>query len=100
MLLSVLFIGLGSAIFHPEGSRVVYFAAQARRGFAQSIYQLGGNTGNALAPLFTALIFVPFGQKGAGWFVIVAALGMAVLFWVSKWYALQLHQLKIVRTEQ
>ncbi|KHF27921.1 Fosmidomycin resistance protein [Anoxybacillus sp. BCO1] len=51
VLLSVLFIGLGSAIFHPEGSRVVYFAAQARRGFAQSIYQLGGNTGNALAPL-------------------------------------------------
>lgn len=99
MLLSVLFIGFGSAIFHPEGSRVVYFAARARRGFAQSIYQLGGNTGNALAPLFTALIFVPFGQKGAVWFVIVAALGMIVLFWVSKWYAVQLHQVNKRRKE-
>ncbi|SFA46867.1 MFS transporter, FSR family, fosmidomycin resistance protein [Anoxybacillus pushchinoensis] len=99
VLLSVLFIGFGSAIFHPEGSRVVYFAARARRGFAQSIYQLGGNTGNALAPLFTALIFVPFGQKGAGWFVIVAALGMVVLFWVSKWYAVQLHQVNERRKE-
>lgn len=94
VLLSVLFIGLGSAVFHPEGSRVVYLAARARRGFAQSIYQLGGNTGNALAPLFTALIFVPFGQKGAGWFAFVAAVGMTVLFWVSKWYAVQLYQVK------
>ncbi|MCL6586034.1 MAG: MFS transporter [Anoxybacillus sp.] len=87
VLLAVLFIGLGSAVFHPEGSRVVYFAAGEKRGLAQSIYQVGGNTGNALAPLFTALIFVPFGQKGAGWFALVALTGMVVLFWVSKWYA-------------
>ncbi|ANB60791.1 MFS transporter [Anoxybacteroides amylolyticum] len=87
VLFAVLFIGLGSAVFHPEGSRVVYFAAGEKRGLAQSIYQVGGNTGNALAPLFTALIFVPFGQKGAGWFALVALVGMLVLFWVSKWYA-------------
>ncbi|RAK16893.1 FSR family fosmidomycin resistance protein-like MFS transporter [Anoxybacillus vitaminiphilus] len=92
VLLSVLLVGLGSAVFHPEGARVVYFAAGAKRGFAQSIYQVGGNTGNALAPLFTALVFVPFGQKGAGWFTIVAMIGIIVLFRVSQWYSRKLEQ--------
>src|SRR5699024_10128036 len=59
ILISVFFIGLGSAIFHPEGSRVAYLAAGTRRGLAQSIYQVGGNTGQASAPLITALILVP-----------------------------------------
>ncbi|MBS2772176.1 MFS transporter [Anoxybacteroides rupiense] len=92
VLLSVLLVGLGSAVFHPEGARVVYFAAGERRGFAQSIYQVGGNTGNALAPLFTALIFVPFGQKGAGWFTMVALLGIMILSRVSRWYSHKLEQ--------
>lgn len=87
VLLSVLLVGLGSAVFHPEGARVVYYAAGSKRGFAQSIYQVGGNTGNALAPVFTALVFVPFGQKGAGWFTIVAIIGIILLFRVSQWYA-------------
>jgi MFS transporter, FSR family, fosmidomycin resistance protein len=90
IILSVLFIGFGSAIFHPEGSRVAYMAAGNRRGLAQSIYQVGGNTGQSLAPLITAFIFVPFGQKGALWFSIVAILGVIVLFHVSNWYSEQL----------
>ncbi|MGX1902321.1 MFS transporter [Thermolongibacillus altinsuensis] len=90
ILISILFVGLGSAIFHPEGSRVTFLAAGSRRGFAQSIYQVGGNTGNALAPVFTALIFVPFGQFGAIWFTALAALGLVLLFSVSQWYSLQL----------
>ncbi|AGE22162.1 MULTISPECIES: MFS transporter [Geobacillus] len=90
VLLSALLVGIGSAVFHPEGSRVVYLAAGARRAFAQSIYQVGGNTGNALAPLFTALIFVPFGQKGAAWFTLAAALGITVLWRVSQWYGHEL----------
>ena len=64
ILISVFFIGLGSAIFHPEGSRVAYLAAGNRRGLAQSIYQVGGNSGQALAPLITALVLVPLGQFG------------------------------------
>ncbi|MGM0854178.1 MAG: MFS transporter [Bacillota bacterium] len=90
IILSVLFIGFGSAIFHPEGSRVAYMAAGNRRGLAQSIYQVGGNTGQSLAPLITAFIFVPFGQKGALWFSIVAILGVIVLVHVSNWYSEQL----------
>ncbi|WP_173108129.1 MFS transporter [Bacillus sp. KH172YL63] len=87
IILSVLLIGFGSAIFHPEGSRVAYMAAGRRRGLAQSIYQVGGNTGQSLAPLITAFVFVPYGQKGALWFSILAVIGIIVLFSVSRWYA-------------
>lgn len=86
IVVSVLFIGLGSAVFHPEGSRVAYMAAGTKRGLAQSIYQVGGNTGQALAPLITALILVPLGQKGASWFSIVAALAVILLIYIANWY--------------
>lgn len=90
IVVSVLFIGLGSAVFHPEGSRVAYMAAGKRRGLAQSIYQVGGNTGQALAPLITALILVPLGQKGASWFTIVAALAVVLLIYIANWYSQRL----------
>ena len=92
IVLSVIFIGLGSAVFHPEGSRVAHMAAGTRRGLAQSIYQVGGNSGQALAPLITALIFVPLGQKGASWFSIVAALAVILLAYIAIWYNRQLVQ--------
>ncbi|MEH7113837.1 MFS transporter [Neobacillus niacini] len=86
IVISVIFIGLGSAVFHPEGSRVAYMAAGNRRGLAQSIYQVGGNTGQALAPLITALILVPLGQRGASWFTIVAAIAVLLLIYIATWY--------------
>lgn len=86
IILSVIFIGIGSAIFHPEGSRVAYLAAGPRRGLAQSIYQVGGNSGQALAPLITALILVPFGQRGAALFSAVAAIAVALLMYIARWY--------------
>lgn len=87
IVVSVLFIGLGSAIFHPEGSRVAYMAAGTRRGLAQSIYQVGGNAGQSLAPLITALILVPFGQMGAAWFTIAAFIAVCLLTYIAIWYA-------------
>jgi FSR family fosmidomycin resistance protein-like MFS transporter len=86
VVVSVLFIGLGSAVFHPEGSRVAYMAAGPRRGLAQSIYQVGGNTGQALAPVITALILVPLGQVGAAWFTVVAAIAVGLLIYIAFWY--------------
>ncbi|WP_113929397.1 MFS transporter [Bacillus sp. P14.5] len=86
LLFSVLFIGFGSAIFHPEGSRVAYLAAGNKRGLAQSIYQVGGNTGQSLAPIITAFIFVPLGQKGALLFTLAAGIGIIILVRVSQWY--------------
>ncbi|UVI28871.1 MFS transporter [Paenibacillus spongiae] len=90
LMLAVVFVGLGSAIFHPEGSRVVYFAAGGRRGLAQSIYQVGGNAGSSLAPLMTIFIFVPLGQSGAIWGTLLAAAAIIILIRVVPWYRSQL----------
>ncbi|MDI4648327.1 MFS transporter [Cohnella hashimotonis] len=91
VLIAVMFIGLGSSIFHPEGSRVVYFAAGGKRGLAQSIYQVGGNAGSSLAPLMAAAIFIPFGQHGAIWGTLFAAFAIAALMWLIPWYKGQLN---------
>lgn len=100
VLVSVLFVGFGSAIFHPEGSRVAYMAAGEKRGLAQSIYQVGGNTGQSMAPLFTAFVFIGLGQFGTIWFVLLAALGVFVLYRVSRWYKSEIAARKQVKTKQ
>ncbi|XID96263.1 MFS transporter [Paenibacillaceae bacterium WGS1546] len=99
LLVSVVFIGLGSAIFHPEGSRVVYFAAGGRRGFAQSVYQVGGNAGSTLGPLMTALIFVHLGQIGALWGTLFAAFAIAVLLGLLPWYKRKLAEWEAGRAQ-
>jgi len=98
LLVAVVFIGLGSAIFHPEGSRVVYFAAGGRRGFAQSVYQVGGNAGSTLGPLMTALVFVHLGQIGAIWGTLFAGLAIAVLFGLLPWYKRKLSEWEAERS--
>lgn len=86
LLAAVVLVGLGSAIFHPEGSKVIYLSSGNRRGLAQSLYQVGGNGGSSTGPLMTKYIFYPFGQAAAIWFTLVAAVGVAVSFVVSRWY--------------
>ncbi|CAH1203967.1 MFS transporter [Paenibacillus sp. JJ-223] len=86
VLISVIFVGLGSAAFHPEGSRVSNMAAGQRRGLAQSIFQVGGNAGQSLAPLLTRWIFIPFGLFGAIGFTGIAAAGIAVQIYIARWY--------------
>lgn len=92
LLASVAMIGVGSSIFHPEASKVAYMAAGAKRGLAQSIFQVGGNTGSALGPLLAALIVVPRGQQHVQWFSILAILAIFVLYRVGKWYSDHLAQ--------
>lgn len=94
ILLFVICLGFGSAVFHPEGSRVSFMSAGTKRGLSQSIYQVGGNSGQALAPLISAYILVPFGQKGAAVFILVAALAIFILMKISAWYKEQLIQEK------
>lgn len=100
ILISVFFIGLGSAVFHPEGSRVAYLAAGNRRGLAQSIYQVGGNSGQALAPLITALVLVPLGQFGAIWFTFIAFLAVVFLTYIARWYSGQIQHMKQQKKSQ
>ncbi len=87
LLASVALIGVGSAIFHPEASRVARAASGGRHGFAQSLFQVGGNFGSSLGPLMAAFIVVPFGQTSVVWFSALALLAIAILARVSQWYA-------------
>lgn len=86
ILVSVALVGIGSSIFHPEASRVAYLASGGRRGLAQSIFQLGGNTGSAVGPLLVALIVVTYGQSHIIWFVGASLLAILVLFRIGGWY--------------
>ncbi len=87
LLLAAAMVGTGSSVFHPEGSRVVRMAAGGRLGTAQSIFQVGGNFGQASGPLSAAFIIAPLGQKGILWFAGVALFTVALLAYVSRWYA-------------
>ncbi|WP_422121953.1 MFS transporter [Planococcus sp. X10-3] len=100
IVVAVMFLGFGSAVFHPEGSRVSYMAAGSKRGLSQSIYQVGGNSGQALAPLISAFILVPLGQIGAALFLFVAALGIFILTKISRWYKEQLEQEKLQKVKK
>src|SRR5208337_64843 len=86
ILLSVAVIGIGSAVFHPEASRVARAASGGRHGFAQSLFQVGGNFGQSLGPLLAAFVVVPFGQISVLAFTGVALLAILLLTNVSFWY--------------
>lgn len=87
ILVSAAMIGTGSSIFHPEASRLAHMAAGKRHGFAQSLFQVGGNFGSSLGPLLAAWIIVPRGQHAVAWFSIVACIGILLLSAVGRWYA-------------
>ena len=87
ILFAAAVVGTGSSIFHPEASRVARLASGGRHGFAQSLFQVGGNTGSALGPLLAALIVVPRGQGHVAWFCLLALAGIGVLSVVGRWYA-------------
>lgn len=90
LLLSAALIGVGSSVIHPESSRVAHLAMNHRKGLAQSVFQVGGNTGQAFAPLMAAFIISPQGQAGFLWFILLAGLGIVLQLGVSRWYSLQI----------
>ncbi|MDB6023936.1 MAG: Fosmidomycin resistance protein [Verrucomicrobiales bacterium] len=90
ILVSAGLVGLGSAIFHPEASRMARLASGGRHGFAQSLFQVGGNAGSSIGPLLAAWIIVPNGQKSILLFTLLALIGMVVLSRVGNWYAAHL----------
>jgi len=92
LLLSAAMVGTGSAIFHPEASRVARMASGGRHGLAQSIFQVGGNAGAACGPLLAAWIVLPHGQASIALFSLIALLAMIVLTAVGVWYRRQHRQ--------
>ncbi len=87
LLTAAALVGLGSSVFHPESSRVARMASGGRHGFAQSVFQVGGNGGQALGPLMAAFVVVPHGQGSIAVFAVLALVGMVVLSGVGRWYA-------------
>jgi MFS transporter, FSR family, fosmidomycin resistance protein len=92
ILIAAAMVGTGSSIFHPEASRIARLASGGRHGFAQSVFQVGGNFGASLGPLLAALIVVPHGQASILWFSAVALVGIIVLANVGRWYRDRLRQ--------
>ena len=88
LLVAAALVGTGSSVFHPESSRVARLASGGQHGLAQSLFQVGGNTGASLGPLLAAWIIVPNGRGSVAWFSLAALLAMVVLLQVGRWYRL------------
>lgn len=90
ILIAAAMIGLGSAVFHPESSRIARLASGGRYGFAQSVFQLGGSFGTSMGPVLAALIVVPFGQGSIAWFSSIAFIAIVLLWRIGLWYKPQI----------
>lgn len=94
ILLSVFMVGIGSATLHPEASRITSLAGHSRRGFAQSVFQVGGNFGGSIGPLLVALIVAPHGRHYVAWFLVAAVLCFAAMRPICRWYGSYLRELR------
>jgi FSR family fosmidomycin resistance protein-like MFS transporter len=91
VLFSVVLIGMGSAIFHPESSRLAYYASGGRFGLAQSLFQVGGNFGSSIGPLVAAIFITTYGQEMLGAFTAIPVFAICLMLPVSRWYKNRLH---------
>ena len=87
LLAAAVSIGIGSAMFHPDASRVSRLSSGGRYGFAQSIFQVGGNVGTSFGPLLAAWFIIPHGQRSILWFALLAMVSFSILAFVAKWFA-------------
>jgi FSR family fosmidomycin resistance protein-like MFS transporter len=97
VLLAAALVGLGSSIFHPESSRVARMASGGQHGWAQSIFQVGGNAGAAAGPLLAAWFVLPRGQHSIAWVALAALIGLVIVSYVGRWMR---HQHRKARANQ
>ena len=90
LLAGAVLLGTGSSIFHPETSRIARLASGGAHGLAQSVFQIGGNAGNAIGPLLIAFLVLPHGRPALAWFALVALFGVIVMSGLGRWYAAHL----------
>lgn len=100
ILVSVLLIGIGSSVLHPEASRITFLASGGKRGLAQSLFQVGGNLGGSLGPLMVALLVAPYGRQYLFIFAFVALAAIAAMFPICKWYKSYLNKVKAQKTAE
>ncbi|MDR1746454.1 MAG: MFS transporter [Tannerella sp.] len=94
LMASVFLNGIGSSTLHPEASRLTSFASGGKRGLAQSLFQVGGNFGNALGPLLVSVFVSPYGRQNIGFFAILALIAIVVMMPVCNWYRKRLQLLR------
>lgn len=94
ILAAVFMVGVGSATLHPEASRITSLAGRQRRGFAQSVFQVGGNFGGSIGPLLVALVVSPYGRDRVALFLVFSVLAYIVMRPIVKWYRRYLDELK------
>jgi FSR family fosmidomycin resistance protein-like MFS transporter len=92
LIVAASMVGVGSSVFHPEASRVARMASAGRYGLAQSLFQVGGNVGQAIGPLLAAVVVLSRGQGSIAWFALIALLGIVALSWVGRWYRARLRE--------
>lgn len=97
LLAAAALLGIGSSIFHPESSRIARIASGGKHGFAQSLFQVGGNFGQSLGPLLAAFFILPRGRESMAWFSLAALLGMAILTGIGIWFRANGHAKPRVR---
>lgn len=90
VLIGVFLVGLGSSTLHPEASRITSLASHGRRGFAQSVFQVGGNFGSSIGPLLVAFFVAPYGRRYIACFLIVAAMAFLSMRTICRWYSAHL----------
>lgn len=90
VLIGVFLVGLGSSTLHPEASRITSLASHGRRGFAQSVFQVGGNLGSSIGPLLVAFLVAPYGRRYIACFLIVAAMAFISMRTICRWYSAHL----------
>ncbi len=99
VLVGVFLVGIGSSTLHPEASRITSLASHGRRGFAQSIFQVGGNFGSSIGPLLVAFIVAPYGRQYIIWFLIVAALAFMAMRTICRWYSQYLVSIRLSKVQ-
>ena len=86
LIIGAALLGVGSSVFHPEASRLARLASGGAHGLAQSLFQVGGNFGQALGPLLAAFFILPRGRSSLAWITLAALVGMFVLTALGRWY--------------
>src|SRR5437588_1057275 len=84
VLAAAALVGIGSAVFHPESSRVARLASGGQHGMAQSLFQVGGNAGTSLGPLLAAYV-LGNRQPRIAWFSLLALLAIILLVRIGWW---------------
>ena len=82
LLILVTVHGLGIALYHPEGTKIMHYFSGPKLATGMSFFQVGGNFGMAVGPLFITYAIAWTGLSGTLFYFILGGptLGVLLLF--------------------